>query len=339
MKVIIQIPCLNEAETLPIALGELPRTLDGVDEVEWLIVDDGSSDDTIRKAIESGVDYVVSHRQNRGLARAFLTGLEAAIQLGADIIVNTDADNQYHAGDIQKLVDPILSGDAEYVIGARPIGDIEEFSPFKKLLQKLGSWVVRTLSRTDIEDAPSGFRSITRSAGLRLHVFNQYTYTLETIIQAGQSGIRVTSVPVRTNEQLRPSRLISSVPAYLRKSSVTILRSLATYRPLMFFVLPGVFLLLSAGALGVRYMYFYFMGEGAGHVQSLILAVLLFVTGFSSITIGFLTDLLSINRKLIEDVEVQTKSLLYALNQPDRGSRVLLLTCGELVYNRRQPGE
>ncbi|MBN1266011.1 MAG: glycosyltransferase family 2 protein [Anaerolineales bacterium] len=336
MKVIIQIPCYNEAETLPVALAELPRNLEGIDEVEWLIVDDGSSDETVNTAISAGVDYVVSHRRNMGLAKAFLTGLEACARLDADIIVNTDADNQYYAGDIQKLINPILSGKAEYVIGTRPINQIEEFSFLKKQLQKFGSWVVRVLSQTNIQDAPSGFRAISRSAALRLHVFNQYTYTLETVIQAGQSGIVTTCVPVKTNEQLRPSRLISSIPSYLQKSSTTILRSLATYRPFTFFVVPGVILLLIAILLGMRYLYFLFSGGGAGHLQSLILAVMLFVTGFSTITIGFLTDLIAINRKLIEDVEFQTKSLLFRLTQLQGDPESDFLTHGKLVYSRRK---
>jgi len=336
MKVIIQIPCYNEAETLPLALTDLPRTLDGVDEVEWLIIDDGSNDETIHRAIEAGVDYIVSHGRNRGLAKAFKTGLEACSQLGADIIVNTDADNQYFAGDIQKLIDPILAGTAEYVIGTRPIDSIKEFSFLKKKLQKLGSWVVRKLSQTDVQDAPSGFRAITKSAALRLHVFNQYTYTLETIIQAGQTGIATTCVPIRTNEELRPSRLINSISSYLQKSAGIIIRSLATYRPLTFFVLPGLILLLIAVLLGIRYLFFYFAGEGAGHLQSLILAVMLFVTGFSTITIGFLTDLIAVNRKLIEDVEFQTKSILFRWNLSENDSRAIILTHGRLIYRRQE---
>lgn len=332
MKVIIQIPCFNEAETLPLTLADLPRSLDGVDKVEWLIIDDGSTDATVEQAVGHGVDYVVSHNRNLGLASAFVTGLEACAQLGADIIVNTDADNQYFAGDIQTLLDPILNGSAEYVIGTRPIDSIRDFSFLKKQLQKLGSWVVRVLSQTDIQDAPSGFRAITREAALRLHVFNRYTYTLETVIQAGQSGIATTCVPVRTNEELRPSRLISSIPTYLQKSSSTILRSLATYRPLTFFVLPGVLLLLVAVFLGVRYLTFYFAGEGMGHLQSLILAVMLFVSGFSTITIGFLTDLIAVNRRLIEDVEYQTKSMLHRL-EASRG-QLELSTRAKLAYRR-----
>jgi glycosyltransferase involved in cell wall biosynthesis len=333
MKVIIQIPCYNEAGTLPQTLADLPRSLDGIDQVEWLIIDDGSSDDTVQEAINHGVDYVVSHGRNLGLAKAFLTGLEACSQLGADIIVNTDADNQYYAGDIQKLISPILAGSAEYVIGTRPISSIKQFSFLKKQLQKFGSWVVRMLSQTDIQDAPSGFRAITRSAALRLHVFNQYTYTLETVIQAGQSGIATTCVPVRTNAELRPSRLISSIPAYLQKSSSTIIRSLATYRPLTFFILPGVFFLLVALLLGIRYLGFYFAGEGDGHVQSLILAVMLFVSGSSTITIGFLTDLIAVNRKLLEDVEYQTKSLYHQMRAL-HGQPLEMKTRAHLVYRK-----
>lgn len=218
MKLIIQIPCYNEASTLAIALAELPRDVEGFDKVEWLIINDGCTDNTVEVAKDNGVDHVVNFPRNCGLAKAFLAGVDACLRLGADIIVNTDADNQYCAADIPKLVAPLLDGKAEIVIGARPINDIEHFSPIKKVLQRFGSRIVRITSNTDIPDAPSGFRAMSRNAAMQLHVFNQYTYTLETIIQAGQKGIVTTSVPIRTNADLRPSRLVKSISSYVRRS-------------------------------------------------------------------------------------------------------------------------
>ena len=219
MKLIIQIPCLNESETLAIALAELPRTVEGFDTVEWLIIDDGSTDNTAEVARASGVHHVVRHPVNRGLAEAFMTGIDACLALGADVIVNTDADNQYNGADIPKLTAPVLAGEAEIVIGARPISETEHFSWIKKKLQRLGSWAVRVASRTNVADAPSGFRAISREAAMRLNVFNAYTYTLETIIQAGRSNMRVLSVPVRTNADLRPSRLVKSISSYVKRWS------------------------------------------------------------------------------------------------------------------------
>lgn len=310
MKVIIQIPCLNEENSLPITLQALPRTLQGIDEVEWLIIDDGSHDETINVAIANGIDYVIKHPDNRGLAAAFENGVQAAIMLGADIIVNTDADNQYCAEDIQKLVDPIVRGEAEYVIGTRPIQDTEHFSPIKKKLQHLGSNVVRFFSQTTVEDAPSGFRAISKDAAMRLHVFNKYTYTLETIIQAGQSGISITTVPIRTNDELRPSRLMSSIRSYIKRSVVMILRSFMTYRPLLFFLVPASILLGLGILLGVRFLYFFFiLNEKTGHIQSLILAVILFVVGSSMMISGFLADLIAVNRMLLERVDLRIKRL------------------------------
>ncbi|MGR9053016.1 MAG: glycosyltransferase family 2 protein, partial [Gammaproteobacteria bacterium] len=218
MKLIIQIPCYNEEQTLPLTLSQLPRQLPGVDEIEWLIIDDGSTDNTVAVAKGCGVDHVVVMPCNQGLAKGFIAGLDACLKLGADIIVNTDADNQYHAGDIGALVQPILDGKAEFVIGARPIKTISHFSPVKKILQGLGSYVVRIASRTTIPDAPSGFRAISRETAMRLNVFNEYTYTLETIIQAGQKNMAVTSVPIRVNKDERPSRLVKSIPSYIKRS-------------------------------------------------------------------------------------------------------------------------
>ncbi|MGB5584186.1 MAG: glycosyltransferase family 2 protein, partial [Gammaproteobacteria bacterium] len=244
MKLIIQIPCFNEAETLAITLADLPREVPGFDQVEWLIIDDGSTDDTVKVALDNGVDHVVRHPRNQGLAQGFMNGLDACLSHGADVIVNTDADNQYNAEDIPALVAPILEGKAEIVVGARPIKTIEHFSPAKKLLQKLGSWVVRAASQADIPDAPSGFRAMSRNAAQRLMVFNDYTYTLETIIQAGQKNMAITSVPIRVNEDLRPSRLVKSIPSYIKRSIGTIIRIFIIYRPFRFFVTIGALLFL-----------------------------------------------------------------------------------------------
>src|SRR6185437_3036150 len=274
MKLIIQIPCLNEAATLGAALATLPRAVEGFDTVEWLVVDDGSTDGTAELARKLGVDHVIRHPVNRGLASAFMTGIDAALQEGADVIVNTDADNQYEAGDIPLLVQPILEHRADMVIGARPIAQTEHFSWIKKQLQHLGSWAVRLASKTDVADAPSGFRAMTREAAMRLNVFNAYTYTLETIIQAGLSNLTVISVPIRTNPDLRPSRLVRSIPNYVKRSLMTILRVFVIYRPLTLFMWTGTILIVAGLALGVRYLTFFVVGEGSGHVQSLILAAL-----------------------------------------------------------------
>ncbi|MGB9662695.1 MAG: glycosyltransferase family 2 protein [Moorellaceae bacterium] len=310
MKLIIQIPCFNEAETLPITLAALPRKVPGFDSVEWLVIDDGSWDDTVRIAKEHGVDHIVRHTRNQGLARAFMTGLETCLRLGADVIVNTDADNQYNAGDIPALVAPILEGKADIVVGARPIDAIEHFSAIKKVLQKLGSWVVRLVSRTNIPDAPSGFRAISRDAAQRLMVFNNYTYTLETIIQAGQKNMAIMSVPVRVNKNLRPSRLIKSIPSYIYRSMVTIVRILVIYRPFRFFASIGISLCGAGFALGLRYLYYCFRGQGAGHVQSVILAGVLLGMGFQTFLVAFLADLLAANRKLLEDIRYTVKHVL-----------------------------
>ncbi len=309
MKLIIQIPCFNEAEALPVTLAALPRTVEGFSRVEWLIVDDGSTDETVSVARANGVDHVVSLTHNSGLARAFMAGLDASLRLGADVIVNTDADNQYRADDIPTLVAPILAGRAEYVIGSRPITEVEHFSLVKKALQKLGSWAVRVASDTDIPDAPSGFRAITRHAALRLNVLNDYTYTLETIIQAGRADITITSVPVRVNEDMRPSRLVTSVGSYIRRSIGTIVRIFMTYRPMRFFMIPGIVSLTVGTALGVRFVYLFVVGRGQGHIQSLVLAAVLLIAGFQLVMTGFLADLFAVNRRLIEDVQWRTRRL------------------------------
>jgi glycosyltransferase involved in cell wall biosynthesis len=307
-KLIIQIPCYNEAGTLAVTLAELPRSVPGFDRVEWLIVDDGSEDDTVRVALESGVDHVVRHNRNRGLAQAFMTGLDACLARGADVIVNTDADNQYCAADIPKLTAPVLSGEVDMVIGARPIDQIAHFSAVKKLLQKLGSWVVRVTSRTDVADAPSGFRAISRGAAQRFVVFTEYTYVLETVIQAGQKNMVVRSVPVRVNADLRPSRLIKSIPSYIGRSILTIVRIFVIYRPARFFGTIALILFGAGFLIGLRFLVYYAMGDGRGHIQSLILAGILLTMGFQTFLMAFLADLMAANRKLIEDIRYMQKT-------------------------------
>src|SRR3954471_21664215 len=279
MKLIIQMPCYNEEGTLAIALAALPRQVPGIDKVEWLIINDGSSDRTIEVAKANGVDHVVDLGYHHGLARGFMAGLDACLRNGADIIVNTDADNQYCADDIPKLVEPILKGEAAIVVGARPITEIEHFSPLKKTLQKLGSWVVRAASGTDVADAPSGFRAMSRKAAMQLNVFSQYTYTLETIIQAGQKDMAIVSVPIRTNGYLRPSRLMKSMRAYIQRSILTILRIFITYKPLRFFLWLGAFPFTAGVLIGVRWIWLYQVDPTRARTPSLILAAILILIG------------------------------------------------------------
>jgi glycosyltransferase involved in cell wall biosynthesis len=305
MKLIIQVPCLNEEDSLPVTLAELPRELPGFDVVEWLVIDDGSTDRTAEVARACGVHHVVRHSANLGLARAFMTGIEAGLQAGADVIVNTDADNQYFAGDIATLVAPILAGRAQIVIGARPIADIATFSPLKKLLQKLGSAVVRLASGADIPDAPSGFRAYHKDAAHKLFVLNSYTYTLETIIQAGRKGVPMTSVPVRVNADMRPSRLVRGIFDYVTRSGLTIVRISLLYRPVRFF---AALALLTAipGLAGIgRFLVYYFRGDGDGHVQSLILSGALVAMAMVLLTAGILADLIAANRLLLEDIRAR----------------------------------
>jgi glycosyltransferase involved in cell wall biosynthesis len=314
MKLIIQIPCLNEAGTLAIALAALPRDIPGFERVEWLIIDDGSTDGTAELARSLGVDHVIRHPVNRGLATAFMTGLDACLRLGADVIVNTDADNQYEASDIPRLTAPVLAGEADMVIGARPIDDTEHFSWLKKKLQRLGSWAVRVASRTDVADAPSGFRAISRETAMRLNVFNAYTYTLETIIQAGVSNLRVASVPIRTNADLRPSRLVKSISSYVRRSLVTILRIFVIYRPVAFFFWPGLLLATLGGGAMLRFLYFYFVaGDGGGHVQSLVIGALCMTLGALFFMVALLADMITANRKLLERLAVRMQRVEYRL--------------------------
>lgn len=303
MKLIIQIPCYNEAETLEIALNDLPKHIDGIDEIEYLIINDGSKDNTVQVAANWGVHHIVSFTRNKGLARGFMAGLEECLRQGADIIVNTDADNQYCGEDIEKIVRPILDGKADIVIGERPIDQTEHFSPLKKKLQHLGSWVVRKASNTDIPDAPSGFRAYSREAALHMNVINEYTYTLETIVQAGRNKMAIMSVPIRTNGELRPSRLFNSMFGYIKKSMLTIVRAYLMYKPLRFFFFVGLIPFLLGSVLGIRYLVFIFMSTAQGHIQSLILASMLILLGVMCWMIGVQADITAANRKILEDIQ------------------------------------
>ena len=322
MKLIIQIPCYNEAETLTIALNDLPKHMEGIDEIEYLIINDGSKDDTVKVAREWGVHYIVNFTQNKGLAKGFMAGLDACLRNGADIIVNTDADNQYCGEDIEKLVRPILEGKAEMVIGERPIDQTEHFSPLKKKLQHFGSWVVRKASKADIPDAPSGFRAYSRDTAMRMNVINEYTYTLETIVQAGRNRMAVASVPIRTNAELRPSRLFSSMFGYVKKSMITILRAFLMYRPLMFFTIIGGILFLFGFGIGVRFLLYWFGGVADGHVQSLILAATLMLSGVTTIIVGLQADIIAANRKILEDIQYRVKRLDYAYDKREEKKAV-----------------
>jgi len=316
MKLIIQIPCFNEAETLEIALNDLPKHMDGIDEIEYLIINDGSKDKTVEVARNWGVHHVVNFKQNKGLAKGFIAGLDACLRCGADIIVNTDADDQYKGEDIEKIVRPILNGEADIVIGARPIDQTEHFSFMKKKLQHLGSWAVRKASKTDIPDAPSGFRAYSREAAMQLNVVNDYTYTLETIVQAGREKIPMTSVPIRTNGELRPSRLFHSMWGYIKKSILTIIRAYMLYRPLTFFLRISILPIVLGLIFIVRFLVFYFSGD-AGHIQSLILACTLLILGFLTIVMGLLADMLSANRKISQDIQYHVKRIEYGVQDEE----------------------
>ncbi|MEN4011819.1 MAG: glycosyltransferase family 2 protein [Bellilinea sp.] len=302
MKLIIQIPCYNEAEALPLTLSQLPRQVDGIEQVEILIIDDGSSDQTGQVARESGVHHIVRLKKNTGLANAYRTGLDACIRLGADIIINTDADTQYNAHDIPALLAPILKGEAELVIGDRGVANEQAFSPMKRRLQILGSSVVSRAAGVDIPDATSGFRAMTREVALRTNVLSHYSYTLETLIQAGSQNIAIASVPIRTNPPRRPSRLMRGIADYLAHSSVTILRAYTMYRPLR------VFTIIGSGMIGlgmipvVRFLILFFQGQGAGNVQSLLFGAVLVIIGFQVLLIGLIADLIGFNRKLLEEI-------------------------------------
>lgn len=308
MKLFVQIPCLNEEETLASVVCDIPRRIEGVDEVRVLVIDDGSTDRTVEVASREGADYVLKLPYTQGLARVFSAGINRCLELGADIIVNTDGDHQYSGKDIPRLIQPILAGKADIVIGDRQTGRLTHFSSVKRILQKLGSRVVSLLSSVRIPDATSGFRAYSREAALRLNVFSKFTYTLETIIQAGKNQVAVAYVPVQVNGPTRKSRLFSSIATYLKRSIATILRVYALYEPLRtFFYIGGVVFL--AGLLGVlRFLFFYLMGEGQGHIQSLIISAVLLIIGFQVWMLGILADLISVNRRLSEEILYRVKS-------------------------------
>lgn len=311
MKLIIQIPCLNEAETLEIALNDLPKHIDGIDEIEYLIINDGSVDNTVEVARNWGVHYIVSFKRNKGLAKGFMAGIDACLKHGADIIVNTDADNQYCGEDIEKLVRPILDGKADIVIGERPIDETEYFSPLKKKLQHFGSYIVRKASKTDIPDAPSGFRAFSREAAMHINVMNNYTYTLETIVQAGRSSWAITSVPIRTNGELRKSRLFHSMGAYVKRSMITIIRAYMMYRPLTFFSVLGLIPFTGGFLIGLRFLIYWLKGSGSGHIQSLIFASTLMLLGFMTFIVGLQADVIANNRKILEDIQYRIRKSEY----------------------------
>jgi glycosyltransferase involved in cell wall biosynthesis len=312
VKLIIQIPCFNEEETLPLTVADLPREVPGVDVVEWLVIDDGSSDRTVEVARSLGVDHVVSHQHNRGLAAAFLTGLDACLRAGATVIVNTDADNQYQGASIPDLVAPVLAGDAEMVVGERPIESIDDFSRTKKLLQRLGSSVVRRFSGTGVRDAASGFRAYSRDAAMRVQVFGRYTYTMETIVQAGWNGIAITSVPIGVNPKTRESRLVRSSSRYVWRSAQAIIRSFALYKPFRFFFLVGLVPFVVGALLMLRWLGLYlFEDEYTSRVPSLLAGIGLIVVAAQIWAVAFLADLQAANRRVLEDLRLSARRLDY----------------------------
>jgi glycosyltransferase involved in cell wall biosynthesis len=309
MKLIIQIPCLNEEDSLPVTLRDLPRAVDGFDVVEWLVIDDGSTDRTIEVARKHGVDHVVRLTNNKGLAMGFQAGLDASLKLGADVIVNTDADNQYNAADIPKLVEPIVRGEADLVVGDREVKTIEHFSPVKKLLQRLGSWVVRRASDTTVPDTTSGFRAYNREAALQIQVVSRFTYTLETIIQAGKMLVAIDHVPIRTNPKMRDSRLFRSISSYVRTNAASIFRIYTQYEPLRVFLMAAALVALVAAVVWVRFFVLFAQGDGAGHIQSVVLGAMLFVVAVQLAALGIIGDLLAANRVLIQRTLERTRRI------------------------------
>jgi glycosyltransferase involved in cell wall biosynthesis len=308
-KLIIQIPCLNEADTLASTLRDLPRQIAGIDRIEVLIIDDGSTDKTVEVARAAGADYVISLRNRRGLATAFTTGIDASLKLGADFIVNTDGDNQYSGQDIPALVAPLVSGDADVVIGDRNVAELEHLSWTRKRLQHLGSWVVRQVSNTRVPDTTSGFRAYTREAALRMNIVSEFTYTLESIIQAGKRRMAIAHVPIRSNVRTRPSRLFDSVWVYVKRSASTIVRIYTMYEPFKVFTTIGLVTFGVGVLISFRFLYFYFNNDGSGHIQSLLLAAVLMIVGFQVLLIGLVADVISANRKLLEDLLYRVRSM------------------------------
>ena len=307
MKLVIQIPCLNEDKYLPATIADLPKSLNGIDEIEVLVIDDGSDDKTSETAMACGASKVIRFEKNKGLAKAFSAGLSVALNMGADIIVNTDADNQYSASDIEKLIEPILAKRADIVIGARPVSEIKTFSLMKKLLQKIGSYIVRLFSSTTVKDAPSGFRAFSKEAAIKLNIFDNYSYTMETIIQAKTKGLVIESVDISVNPPVRESRLFKNTFIYIKRSLFTILRMFVVYRPFRFFAICGLISLLIGLVLSGRFLYFYLAGLGRGHIQSLIFASVFLISGVQIGLIAVLAELISINRKLLEDIQTRLR--------------------------------
>jgi glycosyltransferase involved in cell wall biosynthesis len=308
-KLIIQIPCLNEAATLPATLRELPRSIPGIDAIEVLVIDDGSTDGTVDVARAHAATHIISHRSRRGLAAAFVTGIDASLKLGADFIVNTDGDNQYSGDDIAALVAPLVRGEADVVIGDRNVGALEHLSWTRKRLQHLGSWVVRQVSNTRVPDTTSGFRAYTREAALRMNIVSEFTYTLESIIQAGRKRMSIAHVPIRSNARTRPSRLFDSVWVYVKRSASTIVRIYTMYEPFKVFTTIGLATFGVGLAISFRFLYFYFNNDGGGHIQSLLLAAVLMIVGFQVLLIGLVADVISANRKLLEDLLYRVRSM------------------------------
>lgn len=307
-KLIVQIPCLNEADTLPAVVREIPRHIPGIDRVEVLVIDDGSSDDTAATARACGVEHIIRFKRQKGLAAAFMAGIDAALKFGADFIVNTDGDNQYAGADIPKLLQPLLDGSADITIGDRNIERVDHMTPSRKRLQRLGSWVVRQVSSTNVPDTTSGFRAYTREAALHTTIVSEFSYTLESIIQAGKQRMAIAHVPVQTNPRTRESRLFKSAYGYIKKSGATIVRIYTMYEPLKVFTYIGGGIFLAGFLISLRFLYYYFTGTGTGHLQSLILSAVLLIVGFQVTLIGLVADAISGNRKLIEDLLYRSRA-------------------------------